>query len=668
MIIQIALSIPLNYIFNYQLQKNMPIPVIGSRVIVPFKNNFSIGIVIQYKNNNKPLDKKIKKIKKIIDFESIFSKDLWKMLLWSSKYYYYPIGKILFYTLPKQLQQGKKINYSHTLNLESLNQKNNFDANKQNYFQKEQLLLNNEQKNAIKIIKSKENQFSTWLLTGTKGSGKIKVCINILKHILSKKKQALILTPEIKLANKIVIYLKKIFDKPINLLHSKLNNYDKLNVWLKTKLGHNSILIGTRSALLSSFYNLGVIIINEEHDYSYKQQNGWKYHARDLAIFRAKLNNIPIIMTTETPSFETLYNVKKKKYHQLNLTSNIKNINKTYQYIIDLKKQQIIKGISNILIEHIKKHITKNKQIILLLNKLGYSSLYTCYKCNWIAKCKFCNNVYTFYKTNYILSCYKCNKKIPTPQQCPNCKSNNFNFIGIGTEQLEEIISKIFPNIGISRIDQDTKNNKNNFKENLNIKNKKSHIFIGTKILTKNIFFANVTFIAILDIDHILFSNDFRTFERFAQFYIKILNQIIKEKKHGEICIQTNYPEHPLLIKLLKNGYFSFSKEAMKERKIAMLPPYTNHILILSKNNNKNSLIFLENIKKHILKTINDKELLILGPIFSNQKNLSNWQILLQHTSKIYLQKIMIKFLPEILKKSKFYKIKFNINVDPIKI
>ncbi|CRK85702.1 Primosomal protein N' [Candidatus Providencia siddallii] len=729
-IIQVALQTPLNHTFDYLLPANINTPMIGSRVIVQFGKK-KVGIVVDYNTKSKILKNKLKDIEQIIDTESVFTDDVWKLLLWSSQYYHYPIGKVLFFALPKLLRQGKKINSSkiqqwkvtkqgQNINLNELKdfpkqqktlsllrfkpiyhyQINDFNItqitltelkkkkyielleiklinNKLDFFLKKnnkKNILNNEQKTAIEIIKTNENKFSPWLLTGVTGSKKIEIYINILENILTQGKQALILTPEIGLAPQTVKCLQKHFNTTIDKLHSKINDIERLNIWLRSKLGQNTIIIGTRSALFTPFAKLGIIIIDEEHDDSYKQKNGWSYHARDLAIFRAKINNIPIIMGTTTPSFETLFNVQKKKYNQLNITINTNNSRVIFQHLIDLKKQHVKFGLSQLLIENLKKHLEQDNQVILFLNQRGYSQTLICYKCKWIPKCQRCNQFYTFHKQNHQILCHNCNSYKTIPQYCGICNSNHLTPIGLGTEQLEEGASKIFPNIPITRIDKDTTNNKNQFKQILSeINSKGARILIGTQMLSKCYDFPEVTLIALLNIDKILFSNDFRATERFSQFYIKMSDRAGRKKKQNEIFLQTHYPEHQLLLTLLKKGYNAFIRDAMEERRIAMLPPYSNHILIRSEDyNNKDAQDFLYNIKEQIIRQIiYNEKLLIFGPspsIKTKQNGRFIWNLILQHKSKFYLQQIITQLLHNVLKQPKIHKIKWNIDVDPINI
>lgn len=302
----------------------------------------------------------------------------------------------------------------------------------------ERLRLNSEQATAVGAIRAEDDHFSPWLLAGITGSGKTEVYLSVLENILAQGKQALVLVPEIGLTPQTISRFRERFNAPVDVLHSGLNDSERLAVWLRAKQGTNAIVIGTRSALFTPFSRLGIIIIDEEHDSSYKQQDGWRYHARDLAVFRAKKENIPIIMGTATPSLETLYNVQQKKYRQLNLTLRAGNARPATQHLIDLKGQPLKFGLSHLLIKHIQDHLAQNNQVILFLNRRGYSPALLCHECGWIAECQRCDHYYTLHQQFHQLRCHHCDSQKPIPRQCPQCGSTHLVPVGMGTEQLEE--------------------------------------------------------------------------------------------------------------------------------------------------------------------------------------------------------------------------------------
>ncbi|WMY95342.1 MAG: primosomal protein N' [Arsenophonus sp.] len=687
-IVKVALPIHLMRTFNYKLPSNFPIPKKGCRVLVPFGLCIYIGIVITHKKNNIENNLKLEYIKKILDEKSLFSDNLWSLLMWGYQYYHYPIGKVLFYALPILLRHEKKttnvLKYQWTFKKKNkeFKLKSIYTSKKQ---KKSDLIknwhlnlkipitkrLNTKQLDAINKINANQ-AFKVWLLIGSTGSGKTEVYLNVITKLLNKGQQILILMPEISLILKTITEFKKRLNIPIDVLHSSLSNTEKFTIWLRTKKGQNAIIIGTRSALFTSFYNLGLIIVYSEHNNSYKQQEGWCYHARDLAIVLAKKANIPIILGTETPSLESLYNIEKGKYHRLDLTHETTD-KKVIQNLITLKGQPLKYGMSKLLIQSIRNHLKENNQIILFLNRRGYSPTLICHHCGWIAKCLRCEKYYTVYLDKDQIRCHHCNTQKPIPTKCLLCHSNHLFPFGLGTEKLEEAIKKLFPTIPVTRIDKDTTRFISKNKLETNTYKKGTHIFIGTEILTRKYHFPHVTLVALLNADYPLFSNDYRATEKFAQIYTKISRYAANETKAGEVILQTYYPDNPLILTLLKKGYNEFAKETLKERCSVFLPPYTNHIMIRSEGYHKQSaIIFLQKLRENIMEKHNnhDKNFFVIGPIpalLSKRVGRFRWQLLLQHPSKSYLKIILSKILPATITSLESYKVKWTIDVDPIK-
>lgn len=727
-VVQVALPVPLNRAFDYRLADNMPIPPIGSRVLVPFGKRQALGVVVDHSHSSELPEDQLKTVDLVLDHETLFPDDLWQLLLWSAQYYHYPIGEVLFHALPILLRQGKPAEFSpiwqwqatplgqecdlntlkgapkqqqalallrrrpvyrHQVSELELSENTLRTLKKKDYIKLypvqpvtekwqsqfavcgERLRLNSEQATAVGAIRAEDDHFSPWLLAGITGSGKTEVYLSVLENILAQGKQALVLVPEIGLTPQTISRFRERFNAPVDVLHSGLNDSERLAVWLRAKQGTNAIVIGTRSALFTPFSRLGIIIIDEEHDSSYKQQDGWRYHARDLAVFRAKKENIPIIMGTATPSLETLYNVQQKKYRQLNLTLRAGNARPATQHLIDLKGQPLKFGLSHLLIKHIQDHLAQNNQVILFLNRRGYSPALLCHECGWIAECQRCDHYYTLHQQFHQLRCHHCDSQKPIPRQCPQCGSTHLVPVGMGTEQLEEGINTLFPNVPVTRIDRDTTSRKGELEQHLNeVHAGGARILIGTQMLAKGHHFPDVTLVALLDVDGALFSSDFRAAERFAQLYIQVSGRAGRAGKQGEVFLQTHHPEHPLLQALLENGYDAFTREAMDERRIAMLPPFSSHILIRSEDhNNQDSRQFLQKVRHYISEhPHSDSRLWILGPtpaIQAKRGGRFRWQLLLQHPSRGYLQQFAAQILPELQSQPESRKVKWNIDVDP---
>lgn len=646
-IFEVALNINKIQTFYYKTSIKNNLPKRGFRVLVPFLNKIILGIVLRVLFKSKFNIRKIKKIKKILDYKPIFSENLLSFLILSSKYYHVSLGKILFFILPKEFQKKKNIIFE-IYSRKNKHNKNFFCKQQNENFKPKEI-------EKIKKINSKKT-FIVWILIKIEKSKKIEIYKKIIKNILKKKKQILILVPEINLIKKIAKNLNLLFKNSIEIWHSKIKK-KKINIWINVKIGMVSILIGTRSSLFNDFKNLGLIIVDEEHNKYYTEKKYWNYNARDLAILRAKQENIPIILTSNTPSLETILNIKKKKYICLDFQKKKKTIKK---YLIDIKKENYKQNIPIIVIKKIKKHLKKKNKIILFLNRKGYSFILMCHKCKWKAKCNRCDHAYTVYKKNYFLYCNCCKNKIAIFKNCKNCGSTCLSYKGLGTEKLEKMIKKIFKKTKTIKIEKISV-----YKQNKQIIDQTSNIFIGTEKILKKKCLKNVNLIVLFNIDQILFSNDFRTIEKFLQFYHQMLEKY-SEKEKLEIVLLTKYPEHKTFNDLLNQEYYKTAKKILKERKEMDLPPYVNYIIIQSKSyKKKDSLNFLNKI---CIYTKKKYKIDLIGPIKENKykkNSLFRWKIIFQHTSKYILNNYFTKILSKINKYPEKNKVKWKIKFDP---
>ncbi|CNF14321.1 primosomal protein N' [Yersinia nurmii] len=728
-VVQVALPVPLARSFDYRLGSNMSSPAIGGRVSVTFGKRKAIGIVVGLSETSDfPLEQ-LKPIEEILDHESLFPPSLWRILRWAADYYHYPIGEVLFHALPILLRQGKpaqsaplwqwfateqgratppeslkrapkqqqalaallqKPIYRHQVNelaltesaLQALRTKGLIDLRAQEpattdwrtHFEVlgDRLRLNTEQATAVGAIRSEDTQFAAWLLAGVTGSGKTEVYLSVLENILAQGRQALILVPEIGLTPQTIARFRERFTAPVEVLHSGLNDSERLSVWLRARNGESAIVIGTRSALFTPFSRLGVIIIDEEHDSSYKQQDGWRYHARDLAVFRAREENIPIVMGSATPALETLHNVQLGKYRQLTLTKRAGNAKPATQHLLDLKGLPLKVGLSQPLLQRMKDHLKADNQVILFLNRRGYAPALLCHECGWIAECQRCDHYYTLHQNQRQLRCHHCDSQRPVPHQCPHCGSTHMVSVGVGTEQLENELAPLFPDVPITRIDRDTTSRKGSLEQALaEVHQGGARILIGTQMLAKGHHFPDVTLVALLDVDGALFSADFRSAERFAQLYTQVSGRAGRAGKKGEVILQTHHPEHPLLQTLLQRGYDDFAKQALAERQSVFLPPYTSHIIVRSEDHdNRQSALFLQQLRNLLeASPMKDDALWIMGPVPALQAKRGGrfrWQLLLQHPSRQFLQKLIKTSQPLINTLPQARKVKWTLDVDPI--
>ncbi|MGU3416430.1 primosomal protein N' [Enterobacteriaceae bacterium C34A] len=726
---QVALPVPLPRTFDYLLPEGVSVKA-GCRVRVPFgKQQDRVGIVVSVSNESELPLNELKSVVEVLDDEPVYSPAVWRMLQWAADYYHHPIGDVLFHALPILLRQGKpasaapmwywyvteqgqavdistlKRSVKQQQALAALRQGKIWrhqvadlefnDAALQGLRKKgycdlaseapaltdwrtryavtgERLRLNTEQATAVGAIHSASDKFSAWLLAGVTGSGKTEVYLSVLENVLAQGKQALVMVPEIGLTPQTIARFRERFNAPVEVLHSALNDSERLSAWLKAKNGEAAIVIGTRSSLFTPFKNLGVIVIDEEHDSSYKQQEGWRYHARDLAVWRAHNEQIPIVLGSATPALETLHNVRQGKYHQLKLTKRAGNARPANQHVLDLKSQQLQAGLSPALISRMRQHLQADNQVILFLNRRGYAPALLCHECGWIAECPRCDSYYTLHQGHRHLRCHHCDSQRPIPRQCPSCGSTHLVPVGLGTEQLEEALAPLFANVPISRIDRDTTSRKGALEQYLaEVHRGGARILIGTQMLAKGHHFPDVTLVALLDVDGALFSADFRSAERFAQLYTQVSGRAGRAGKQGEVILQTHHPEHPLLQTLLHQGYDAFAQQALAERQSLQLPPWTSHVLIRAEDHdNQQAPLFLQQLRNLLQASpLADDKLWLLGPVPAlapKRGGRWRWQIVLQHPSRLRLQHVVSGSMALINTLPASRKVKWVLDVDPI--
>ena len=724
-IVRVALAVPLPRFFDYLYPPDLT-PIVGGRVLVPFGSQKRVGIVVDLPASSDVTKEKLKPIIDVLDTESLFNSTTWDWLVWSANYYHAALGDVLFQALPVKLRNGesavkndrtfwritelgkqafesgelkrakKQIEALNLLLTQDLEKGNNeissaiWSALKGKDYVEEiivpteqkswqqalgdnplvnldnRLTLNKQQALAFSQLLFQEG-FNVWLLEGVTGSGKTEIYLQYIEEVLKKDKQVLVLVPEIGLTPQTVRRFQARFNVEIDVLHSNLNDTQRLNVWERARTGQSAIVIGTRSALFTQFSDLGLIILDEEHDGSFKQQDGWRYHARDLGIVLAQKLNIPILLGSATPSLESVNNVQNGKYHHLVLSKRAGNTTALRQFVIDLKHQRIQNGLSEPLLQRMQEHLEKGNQVLLFLNRRGFAPVLLCHECGWIDECHHCEKPYTYHQHQRVLRCHHCGAQKTVPMQCGHCGSTHLVTTGLGTEQLEETLKARFPQYNIARIDRDSTARKGKLEGYLeDIQQGKSQILIGTQMLAKGHHFPNVTLVALVNVDNALFSLDFRAEERLAQLYVQVAGRSGRAEKQGEVVLQTHYPDHPLLTTLLEKGYQAFAEETLKLRHNMGLPPFSFQALFKAQCRHSEEA---ENALSQLASFFYEQKiegLQVLGPIpapFSKKAGQYRWQLLLQHASRKQLQAALSRYSPELIKSSQ---VRLILDVDPL--
>jgi primosomal protein N' (replication factor Y) len=720
-IIRVALPIPKRQLFDY-LYDGKELAA-GVRVRVSFGPRKLIGVVWAINDKSEWDINKLKSIEAVLDDMPIFNPTLLKLCGWLAQYYKHPIGDVVQTAIPVALRKGesslaKPIAYwtlsdsGQSAGLSSLSRapkqrtllealqnqdllkskaKADFGAaavkaladktlitsvektpSKEIIWQQDLVIqdkpvANVEQAIAISCIEAKLDQYGCYLLDGITGSGKTEVYLQAIEQVLKQGKQVLILVPEIGLTPQTVHRFKYRFGIDVGILHSGLNNNERLQVWQQSASGQLGIIIGTRSAIFTPMLKPGLLIVDEEHDSSYKQQDGLRYHARDLAVMRAREENVPLVLGSATPALETLNNALTGKYQHLKLSQRAGNASLATQHVFDIRQQPLKFGVAQGMLDRMGQHLQQGSQVMLFINRRGYAPALMCHQCGFVEHCERCDKPFTVHKQLHKLQCHHCGSAKSIPKSCQQCQSNELVSMGVGTEQLEQGLASHFPRYSSIRIDSDSARGKNKLDNMLSsINNNEHQILIGTQILSKGHHFPNVTLVLILDVDGALFSADFRAAEHLAQLITQLAGRAGRAEKPGEMWLQTHDPGHPLLQDLINNGYAHFAQYALLERQHANLPPYIFQALFKAQAlNARDAFDFLQQIAR-LFSAVDNVD--CIGPIpalMEKRQGQYRMQLLLQSHQRSTLQRAIGQQIKQIETLNLANKIRWSLDIDP---
>ena len=674
--------------FTYKINKEqLPLLKVGMRVVVPFGKQTLEGFVLKiYENKDVSLENKLKEIISIVDTYPILNEELLTLGKYISKTTLCSLMTSYQAMLPKALKAKKKVNmtpkydtyicinygmYNNDIKFNASQEKilellkenkkvkkevlNKISVSSVNTLLKKNILLeekeenyrynlineekikfnlNEEQQKVYKEIFNSINTNETFLLYGVTGSGKTNVYMKVIEDVIKNNKTAILLVPEISLTPQIIKRFTSYFSN-IAVLHSGLSDGEKYDEWRKINEGKVNIVIGARSAIFAPLKNIGVIIIDEEHSQTYKQENNPRYNAIDIAKERCKYHNCPLILGSATPSLESFARAKKNVYKLLELKNRYNNNTMPKVEIIDMNKEfkKASGYFSNTLIDQIKETLERNEQVILFLNRRGYSSFLTCSSCGYVEKCPNCDISLTYHKSSNMLRCHYCGYATKRKKLCPKCQKE-FKDYGIGTEKVEEELKSLIKDAKIIRMDVDTTTTKNAHAKIINsFLEEKYNILVGTQMIAKGLDFPNVTLVGVLNADIGLNFPDFRSSETTFSLLNQVLGRSGRGNKEGKVLIQTFNPEHYAITYTKNHDYLGFYNEEMKIRKILKYPPYYYVCLIkiISKDYNlasKSSYDVVNYLKQNI------KNEIILGPSVCNVFKLNNnyrFQIIIKY-------------------------------------
>jgi len=727
-LLRLAIATPLRRLFDYlppaACDPSQLLP--GVRVRVPFGRGTVIGVLHSVVQETEVPANKLRRALEIIDEQAVLPAALLQLLFWSADYYHHPIGEVMQNALPVWLREGRPARVrgieswaltpegqsadaaqlrraprqqallealaAGPLTASQLNdrQDNWRDAMQRlvekGWVRQEQRpclapeaveaqatpQLNPDQARAVEALKGQLGGFQASLLEGVTGSGKTEVYLQLIEQVLSRGQQALVLVPEIGLTPQLLGRFRRRFPVPIAVLHSGLSDQERLCAWLMAGQGEAPIIIGTRSAIFTPLARPGLIVIDEEHDPSFKQQEGFRYNARDLAIKRARDEGVPVLLGSATPSLESLAHAHSGRYTHLRLERRAGDATPPSLHLLDVRSQVMEYGLSAPLLEAMRQHLARGEQVLLFLNRRGYAPVLMCHDCGWVSHCRRCDAHMTFYQGQRRLRCHHCGAEQRVETACPACGSVDLRDVGHGTEKIEQGLKAHFPDQQVIRIDRDSTRRKGSLDALLEAaRSGEAGILLGTQMLAKGHHFPGVTLVAILDADQGLFSADFRAGERMAQLIIQVAGRAGRAEKPGRVLIQTHHPDHPLLLNLIRDGYDGFATAALAERREAQMPPYSHLALLRAEATDpQGPQIFLQ-AALNLCETLGLHGVQAWGPVpapMERRAGRYRAQLLLQSEQRAPLHRLLRQLAPRLEALKEARKVRWSLDVDPMEM
>lgn len=720
-IVHIAVPSPLRQLFDYLSEKEASFWQPGMRVRVNFAGRDCIGIVLSASESEDQTGRKLKFIDAIIDETALIPEEVIQTVLWVSRYYHHPLGEAFQTALPKLIRNGGDTE----LNLEPWWFKTETDTEKklgskqqaclallEDYpegisqsvlkqalgnvsasmkaleqqglvSQKQQvklpltrneltfpMMLNEEQQQVVDSIWQEKDGFKPFLLQGITGSGKTEVYIELTERLLKTGKQVLILIPEIGLTGQFVERFQKRLDASLVILNSAVSDGDRKQGWLLAKAGLADVVIGTRSAVFTPLPNPGLIIIDEEHDSSYKQQDGLRYHARHVALVRAQKMGIPVLMGSATPSLDSLHQVQQNRFHLLQLKQRAGGAKLPAVHLVDSQAAHPDHGLSEQLLKRMKKHLNAGNQVILFINRRGYAPVLMCHDCGWQARCRDCDARMVVHRHRQILFCHHCGLIHSLPDTCPDCENTELKSYGAGTEKIEDHLQQLFPETPVIRVDRDTTQRVNAFRDIVSeVRQGEARILVGTQMLAKGHDFHDVTLVGVLDTDQGLYSADFRATENLAQMITQVTGRAGRGDKSGEVLIQTEQTQHPFWRSLIGDGYAKAAQRLLNERIEMGLPPVSNWAVIRAEAKDRSQAMAFLQMASELLHQSAQEEVLILGPvptIMEKKGGRYRAQLLLTSASRKPLHQLLDWHTDTISRHKLARKCRWSIDIDPM--
>lgn len=725
-VLRVALDTPLRRLFDYLAPPGAP-PAPGSRVRVPFGRQRLVGVVLESGATSELPPERLKPVLAVLDSTPVLDAELLELLRWTASYYHHPIGQVIAAALPRALREGAGALATEerwgltaagraalaaptgrrgprqaallaqlatgatsaalldaalgvwrptarelaargwlgrsevTLDAQPLPPRTREEGPR----------LAAAQAQAVQTIGAALDRYGAYLLHGITGSGKTEVYLRLIERVLAAGRRALLLVPEIGLTPQLLARVEARFDTPLTVLHSALTDQERLAAWRRAQSGVAHLVLGTRSAVFAPVPELGLIVIDEEHDSSFKQHEGsLRYSARDLAVVRAHAAGVPVVLGSATPALETLHNVAAGRYLRLAMPERAGSAQPPRLALIDLRHSALRHGLATEGVLAIERHLKADGQVLVFINRRGYAPTLLCTACGWIAPCAECDARLTVHQGAGRLRCHHCGADAPLPARCPQC-GFAVKPVGQGTERIEETLAGLFPGVSIARLDRDVARRRGQAQSVMaRMASGEARILVGTQMITKGHDLPQVTLVLVLNADQGLFSTDFRAPERLAQTIVQVAGRAGRGTRAGEVLIQTEYPEHPLLQQLLHAGYEGFSRVALEERAQAAWPPFARlAALRASARAPEAALGFLRAARA--CADPPPRGVKLLGPVpaaMAKRAGRYHAQLLLESRERARLQGLLERWLPAIEALPSARAVRWSLDVDPLEL
>ncbi len=729
-VLKVAVNVPLSREFDYKPATDGPPAEPGCRVLVPFGRRRQTGLVMNTAAASELPGEKVRRCIATLDHKPVLAEeDLW-LIRFTSNYYHHPIGEVTAAALPALLRQGKPLHptLAHVVITDN-GEKTDVEALARRAPRQAELVellidaggngldvdalteqlpnwrraakpllekglivrhearqddadtpdagpgepgptLNPSQQLAVDAIRGHDG-FGTFVLDGVTGSGKTEVYLRLIRDVLDSGKQALVLVPEIGLTPQLVSRLQRRLGIHPHVLHSGLTDQERLRAWRQARSGRAGLVVGTRSAVFTPMPNVGLIVVDEEHDHSLKQQEGLRYSARDLAIARASHKGIPVVLGSATPTLELLHRCRTGHYRHLELPERAGGASQPTLRLIDLNRSPATNGISDPLATAISEHLGSGGQVLMFLNRRGFAPTLICASCGHIAECRRCDSRMTVHAHDRSLRCHHCGSSRSLDDNCSECGAE-VRPLGEGTQRLEEALREQFPGYRIQRIDSDTTQRRGAISAALTIaKEGDADILVGTQMLSKGHHFPKLTLVGIINADQGLFGADFRSGERLAQSITQVAGRAGRENRQGEVLIQTAFPDNPFWRCLIEGGYRQVAADALEEREATRWPPYTRLALLRSAAHKRHDAHDFLDIARQRIEAKAVRHLRVLGPVdapMARRAGRYRAQLLLQSSDRRALHEILTELRPGLENDPAARKVRWSIDVDPIEL